>query len=145
MIQICRISSYLIGEHIVNAQVALKGYKSIKVDAGVAGASPHGLIQMLYDGLLERIAQLKGAIEQNNIELRHSKVNQATGIVLGLREALNVDATEDLAGGLDSLYDYIQRQLWAANVNSAPALLDECTELVLEVSTAWREISPSVH
>jgi flagellar protein FliS len=129
----------------VNAQVALKGYKSIKVDAGVAGASPHGLIQMLYDGLLERIAQLKGAIEQNNIELRHSKVNQATGIVLGLREALNVDATEDLAGGLDSLYDYIQRQLWAANVNSAPALLDECTELVLEVSTAWREISPSVH
>ena len=129
----------------MNAQVALKGYNDIKVNAGVAGATPHGLIQMLYDGLLERIAQLKGAIEQNNIELRHRKVNQATGIVLGLREALNVDATADLAGGLDSLYDYVQRQLWAANVNSAPALLDECTELVLEVSTAWREIAPSVH
>lgn len=140
-----RISNYIIGEYIVNAQVALKGYNDIKVNAGVAGASPHGLIQMLYDGLLERIAQLKGAIEQNNIELRHRKVNQATSIVLGLREALNVDATEDLANGLDSLYDYIQRQLWAANVNSAPALLDECTELVLEVSTAWREIAPSVH
>jgi flagellar protein FliS len=129
----------------VNAQVALKGYNDIKVNAGVAGASPHGLIQMLYDGLLERIAQLKGAIEQNNIELKHLKVNQATSIVLGLREALNNDSPNDLAGNLDSLYDYIQRQLWSAHVNNAPALLDECTELVLEVSTAWRDIAKSVH
>ena len=54
----------------MNAQVALRGYNNVKVDAGVAGASPHGLIQMLYDGLLERMAQLKGAIEQKNIELK---------------------------------------------------------------------------
>jgi flagellar secretion chaperone FliS len=129
----------------VNAQVALKGYNDVKVNAGVAGASAHGLIQMLYDGLLERIAQLKGAIEQKNIELKHIKVNQATGIVLGLREALNVDESNDLANGLDSLYDYIQRQIWSAHVNNAPQLLDECTELLVEVSSAWREISSSVH
>jgi flagellar protein FliS len=133
------------GEFVVNAQLALKGYNDVKVDASVAGASPHGLIQMLYDGLLERIAQLKGAIEQNDIELKHRKVNQATSIVLGLREALNVDEAGDLAGGLDSLYDYIQRQLWSAHVNNAPHLLDECTALVVEVSSAWREISPSSH
>lgn len=133
------------GDYVVNAQAALKGYKNVQVNAGVAGASPHGLIQMLYDGLLERIAQLKGAIEQNNIELKHQKVNQATSIVLGLREALNVDESTDLANGLDSLYDYIQRQLWSAHVNNAPVLLDECTELVLEVSTAWKEISPTVN
>ena len=129
----------------MNAQVALKGYNDIKINAGVAGASPHRLIEMLYEGLLERIAQLKGAIEQKNIELKHLKVNQSISIVLGLREALNVDAAEDLVGGLDSLYDYIQRQLWSAHVNNAPALLDECTELVVEVSSAWREISSSVH
>ncbi len=129
----------------MNAQVALQGYKNVQVNAGVAGASPHGLIQMLYDGLLERIAQLKGAIEQNNIELKHVKVNQATSIVLGLREALNVDEAGDIAQSLDSLYDYVQRQLWAAHVNNAPQLLDECTSLVVEVSSAWREIAPSVH
>lgn len=126
----------------MNAQVALKKYQHVQVNAGVAGASPHGLIQMLYDGLLERIAQLKGAINQKDIELKHKKVNQAMGILLGLREALNVDESSELVNHLDGLYDYIQRQLWDAHVNNTPTLLDECTELVVEVSTAWRDIAP---
>ncbi|MGS2716854.1 flagellar export chaperone FliS [Eionea flava] len=125
----------------MNAQVALKGYNNVKVDAGVAGASAHGLIQMLYDGLLERMAQLKGAIEQKNIELKHAKVNQSTSIVLGLREALDTDGGDELANRLDTLYDYIQRQLWKANVNNSPEIVDECIQLTLQVSSAWREIS----
>ena len=88
----------------MNAQVALKSYSDVKVKAGVAGASPHGLIQMLYDGLLERMSQLKGAIEQNNIELKHLKVNQATSILLGLRDALNLDKDDQLANRLDETY-----------------------------------------
>ena len=129
----------------MNAQVALRNYSDVKVKAGVAGATPHGLIQMLYDGLLERMAQLKGAIEQNNIELKHLKVNQATSIVLGLRESLNIESGDQLAVQLDDLYDYIQRQLWSAHVNNKTELLDECTALVLEISGAWKEISSSVH
>jgi flagellar protein FliS len=129
----------------VNAQAAIRGYNNVKVDAGVAGSSAHGLIQMLYDGLLERMAQLKGAIEQNNIELKHAKLNQATGIVLGLREALNTENGDELSARLDSLYDYIQRQLWKSNVNNSPEIIDECTRLVLEVSSAWREISSASH
>jgi len=127
----------------VNAQVALKGYSDVKVKAGVAGATPHGLIQMLFDGLLERIAQLKGAIEQKNIELKHRKVNQATSIILGLREALNVSPGDTLATGLDDLYDYIQRQLWASHVKNNTSILDECTSLIVEISSAWRQISPT--
>ena len=129
----------------MNAQVALRGYNNVKVDAGVAGASAHGLIQMLYDGLLERMAQLKGAIEQKNIELKHLKVNQATSIVLGLREALDSNQGDELAARLDSLYDYIQRQLWKAHVNDSPEVVDECVALVVEISSAWREISSSAH
>ena len=127
----------------MNAQVALKGYSDVKVKAGVAAASPHGLIQMLFDGLLERIAQTKGAIEQNDIELKNRKVNQAVGIILGLRESLNVDTGNDIADSLDNLYDYVQRQLWLAHFKNDASLLDECTRLILEVSTAWREISSS--
>ncbi len=133
-----------IGENIVNAQVALKGYRNIQVNAGVAGASPHRLIEMLYEGLLERIAQLKGAIEQNNIELKHLKVNQATSIVLGLRDALNADQNNEMVSNLDNLYDYIQRQIFQANLKNSPEILDECTSLITEVSSAWREIASSV-
>ncbi|MGH1440863.1 MAG: flagellar export chaperone FliS [Cellvibrionaceae bacterium] len=124
----------------MNAQVALKGYSDIKVNAAVASATPHQLIQMLYDGLLERIAQMKGAIEQKNIELKNNKVNQAISILFGLREALDQENEEEISGRLDGLYDYVQRRLWESHMKNNPELLDECTSLIKEISDAWKAI-----
>ncbi len=128
----------------MNAQVALKGYADVKVNAAVAGASPHQLIQMLYDGLLERIAQMKGAIEQKNIELKSAKVNQAVGILLGLRDSLNTDENSELATRLDELYDYVQRQLWQAHLKNDVGILDECSSLIGELSSGWKEMASQV-
>lgn len=131
-------------EVVVNAQVALKGYSHVKVNAAVASATPHELIQMLYDGLLERIAQMKGAIDQKNIELKNTKVNQAISILFGLREALNNDNGGDLSGRLDNLYDYVQRQLWQSHMKNDSTILDECATLITEISTAWQQIKPTI-
>lgn len=124
----------------MNAQVALKGYSDIKVNAAVASASPHQLIQMLFDGLLERIAQMKGAMEQGNIELKNDKVNKAISIIFGLRESLNQEVEEELSNRLDGIYDYVQRRLWQAHMKNDHAILDECTALINEISSAWREM-----
>lgn len=129
-------------EHDVNAQLAIKGYSDVKVNAAIASACPHELIQMLYDGLLERIAQVKGSIEQKNIELKGVKVNQAVSIVLGLRDALDQKQGYELSSHLDGLYDYVMRQLWQAHLKNDPAILDECTYLITQVSEAWRAIKP---
>jgi len=124
----------------VNAQAALKNYSSVKVDAAIEGANPHQLIQMLFDGLLERIAQMKGAMEQKNIELKSQKVNQAVDILFGLRDSLNLEQPTDLSLRLDSLYEYIQNQLRKAHQSNNAALLDECTTLIAEVSSGWRDM-----
>ena len=126
----------------MNAQVALKGYSDVRVKAGVAGASAHGLIQMLFDGLLERIAQVKGAMEKKNIELKGAKVNQAVSILFGLRESLDRENDSELSARLDDIYDYIQRRLWKAHMDNDPAILDECSQLVNEISSAWSAIKP---
>jgi len=125
----------------VNAQVALKQYGEVKVKAAVASASPHDLIKMLYEGLLERISQMKGAIQHNNIELKNKKVNQAIGIISGLRESLDLDNGIELSYRLDNIYDYVQRQLWQAHTKNDVVILDECVKLIVEISTAWTEIS----
>ena len=122
----------------MNAQAALKNYSSVKVDAAIEGANPHQLIQMLFDGLLERIAQMKGAMKQKNIELKSQKVNQAVDILFGLRDSLNLEQPTDLSLRLDSLYEYIQNQLRKAHQSNNAALLDECTALIAEVSSGWR-------
>jgi flagellar protein FliS len=128
----------------VNAQVALRQYGEVKVKAAVASASSHDLIKMLYDGLLERMAQMKGAIEQKNIELKNKKVNQAIAIISGLRESLDHDSGIELSGRLDDIYDYVQRRLWQAHVKNDAEILNECSALVSEISGAWTEISPQV-
>ncbi len=128
----------------MNAQVALRQYGEVKVKAAVASASSHDLIKMLYDGLLERMAQMKGAIEQKNIELKNKKVNQAIAIISGLRESLDHDSGIELSGRLDDIYDYVQRRLWQAHVKNDAEILNECSALVSEISGAWTEISPQV-
>ena len=128
----------------MNAQVALRQYGEVKVKAAVASASSHDLIKMLYDGLLERIAQMKGAIEQKNIELKNKKVNQAIAIISGLRESLDHDSGIELSCRLDDIYDYVQRRLWQAHVKNDAEILNECSALVSEISGAWTEISPQV-
>ena len=124
----------------MNAQTALKQYGHVKVNAAVASASPHQLIQMLLDGLLERIAQIKGAVDQKNIELKTTKVNQAIDILFGLRDSLNHEQGGELSGNLDALYDYVQRRLWQAHIKNDIAILDECTKLVNNISESWREM-----
>jgi len=122
------------------AQNALKGYSQVQVDAGVESASAHRLVVMLFDGLLERIAQAKGAIQQQDYENKGNKINDAISIVFGLRDSLDATNGGDLAKNLESLYDYVQRMLMQANLKNDEALLDECAQLIINVSSAWREI-----
>ena len=42
----------------------LKAYKTTNLEAEISVADPHRIISMMYDGLFERIAQAKGAIER---------------------------------------------------------------------------------
>ena len=81
----------LTGDFILNARVAMKSYQAVKVDAGVQGASSHELIQMLLDGLTERLAQARGAMQQRNIEAKGDRINSATQIVLALRDYLDLE------------------------------------------------------
>lgn len=124
----------------MNVNAALKSYANVQVDAGVQGASSHRLIQMLFDGLLERIAQAKGAMKQKNIETKGKKISEACSILLGLQDSLNEEQGGELAQNLNALYGYIQQTLMKAHLKNDEALLDECTGLIVEVSSAWRQI-----
>lgn len=124
----------------MNTQAALKSYAKVHYRANVEIASPHRLIDMLYEGAIERIVQAKGAMEFGNIELKGSKINSAVSIVGGLRESLNSDAGGDLAMNLDGLYVYIQGLLSAAHIKNDPSKLDEAVTLLTDLRSAWKQI-----
>lgn len=128
----------------MNSYSAVQNYTSVKVHSGVESASPHRLIQMLFEGALERIAQAKGAMSQKQLARKGEMIGKAIAIVGGLQGSLNDKEGGRLAENLDNLYDYIIRRLTQANYENNPDYLDECGRLLGEIKSAWDAIGEQV-
>lgn len=129
----------------MNSYAAINHYTQVKVHSGVESASPHRLIQMLFEGALERIAQAKGAMLQRQYSRKGELLGKAINIVDGLRGSLNDSEGGDLAHNLDSLYDYVIRRLTQANHENQPEYLDECAGFLADLKSAWDAIGPEVN
>lgn len=119
---------------------ALQQYQQVKTDAGLEDANPHRLIQLLFEGGLERLASAKGHIQRGEIARKGEQIGKAIDIIDGLRASLNEAAGGDLARNLDALYDYMERRLLEANLKSDPVLIDEVAGLLHDVKEAWDSI-----
>ena len=119
-------------------------YHSVGVHGGVSGAAPHGLVLMLMNAAMERMAIARGCIDRGDM-IRKAKVLHSTvTIVAELRNSLNLDEGGELAQNLDDLYDYMIRQLMLANAGSDASLILEVSRLLDELRNAWMAIGPEV-
>ena len=118
---------------------AVNSYRSGAV-AEIEEASPHRLIQMLYEGGLQRIAVAKGAIQRKEIQLKGESIGRAIAIIGGLRSSLDLSQGE-MATNLDNLYEYMERRLLEANLKNDEGILDEVSGLLREIKSAWDAIA----
>ena len=126
---------------LANLHNALQQYNRVGVASGVEEASSHRLIQMLMEGVLEKIATAKGHMTRKNISQKGSQISWAISIVEGLRASLDMQAGGEIAQNLDDLYEYMVRRLVRANVDNNLDILDEVASLMRTVKSAWDEIS----
>ncbi len=115
----------------------LGAYQSVATHGGVASADPHGLIVMLMDGALERIAKARGCIRNGARGEKAQLIQSTVAIVDELRCSLDLGAGGTIAANLDDLYDYMCRQLVKANLNDRIETLDEVAQLLGEIRSAW--------
>ncbi|EIC20520.1 flagellar export chaperone FliS [Thiorhodovibrio frisius] len=115
-------------------------YRQAGVLSEISVASPHRIIQLLFEGALERIAVGKGAMLQGNIAKKGEQISKAINIIDGLRGVLDHEKGGELAERLDALYEYMSYQLLQANLRDNPDALDEVTKLLREVKSGWDEI-----
>ena len=121
-----------------------KAYSNVHLESRVADASPHRLVQMLFEGALERIAQAKGAMQQNQFARKGELISKAVSIIGGLQGSL-VDAGDgELTANLDNLYDYMIRRLIQANLKNDESMLDEVATLIIDIKGAWDAIGVEV-
>ena len=123
---------------------AAGAYRQIGVETGGAGASPHQLVLMLFDGFNEAVAQAGAALQLGQIEARGRAIGRAASIVDdGLKAALDVKAGGKLAEDLKALYTYVTLRLTQANLHSDATALDECKRLMEPLRAAWIGIGPA--
>ena len=126
------------------SQAALSQYKSIGVQTGVTDATPHQMITMLLDGVLDRVASTKGAIARQEQNRKGELLGSAIAIVDSLRASLDYQQGGEIAANLGALYDYIERRLLDANIGDDQAPLDEVAGLLKELKAGWDSIPQDV-
>lgn len=124
---------------------SMQSYRKVSVESDLGVASPHRIIQMLFAGALERLAQAKCAIEQGNIAQRGLLLGKAIGIVSGLNSSLNMDAEGDVATNLTRLYDYMLRRMSEANINNDVQAIDEVVAILKTIKEGWDAIPADKH
>ena len=118
-------------------------YRQVGAHSGVENASPHALIQMLFEGLFQSLNAARGAMERGEIEEKGRHLGKAVRILQeGLAAGLDLDKGGELAGNLKLLYDYSVKQLTHANVHNDVGLVEEVIGVLQPVAQGWKEIGP---
>ena len=117
-------------------------YRQVGTETGVAAASPHKLVAMLFDGFMEAVAQARGALRSGDVPAKGRAISHAVRIVEeGLRASLDLRAGGALARDLNDLYGYLSMRLTLANVRNDEAGLDEAQALMQPLRDAWMSIA----
>ena len=123
----------------MNAKQAMSAYTQTKSHTGIEAASPTQLITMLLDGALERVARAQGHMERGELAEQGEVIGKVIDIVASLDSYLDHDKGGEVSKTLESLYDYIVRQLYQANLKNDVSVLEEVATLLSEVRAGWVE------
>jgi flagellar protein FliS len=116
----------------------VNAYANVGLETGIASASPHKLIVMLYDGALVALLGARSNIAAGNIAAKGAAISKAITIIdNGLRASLDKSAGGEIAENLDALYDYMSRRLLQANLKNDVAIVDEVHGLLADLRGAW--------
>ncbi len=128
----------------IAARRAAAAYSSVGVETGVSTSDPHKLILMLFEGALLQIGTAAIAMENKDIPKKGAAISQAIEIILnGLKISLDYEAGGDLAQRLGALYDYMTQRLLYANLHNSRPAMDEVTQLLTDLKSAWEPIASS--
>jgi flagellar protein FliS len=122
----------------------LQQYQRVNTQTSITDADPHKLIQLLYNGAIERINMAKARMQARDYEGKGRLITKAIEIVGGLRSFLDFEKGGEMSARLEGLYDYMERTLFEANRHNDTAKLDEVCGLLRSVKDGWDSIREEV-
>ncbi|WP_316674114.1 flagellar export chaperone FliS [uncultured Tolumonas sp.] len=120
----------------------INAYKSNSLEADISVADPHRVIQLMLQGLLERLAQTKGAIDRKDYQMKSVLVSKAMALINGLQDSLDLSYGK-IPEDLFALYDYMKNRLLDSSKAMDSTPIDEIMGLVITIKSAWDQIPDS--
>lgn len=125
-----------------NAKV--KNYQKEAIKTRVAGADRYEIIQMLMAGAVEKMVLARVSIEKRNLEAKAEHISKASAIIEALRGCLDFEVGGDVTDNLYALYSYMLDRLLDASIKNDPEIVDEVSNLLKEIKSAWDAIPVDV-
>jgi flagellar protein FliS len=120
-------------------------YHKVQTDTGVGAASPHRLVEILFEGLFDSCSQSRGPKRAGHVEQKCRSLARAARIVdEGLKAPLDLNGGGELAKDLRDLYAYVSVRLTHANLQNDEDAVDECQRLLRPIHSAWAAIGGQV-
>lgn len=127
---------------MMQAMRARQQYAAIDTATRTEQASPHRLIEMLYDELLSALRQAGIAVERGDLGMKSSRISRALSILHGLESSLDFNRGGPVAESLSSAYAYLRQETIAAGRDNDSRRLAAATEAAAGLADAWRQIRP---
>ena len=118
----------------------LKAYKKVNIESSILSADPHQIIVMMYDGLLESMAQIKGAIERRDYDTKAKLVTKSVNILTALINALDKEKQPEISANFENLYNACISIINEVNITLETAGLDEVHSYIKPLRDAWRDM-----
>jgi flagellar biosynthetic protein FliS len=112
-------------------------------EAASLGATPVGIIVLLYDRLAQDIHHAAVAMKSSDVEGRCLHVNHALLILQQLQGRLDFAMGGAAARQLDSFYSVIRGKLLEAQMRQSPELLLAQVQAIAQVREGWAEVERS--
>lgn len=113
------------------------------LDAAVAGASPVGLVVLLYERLISDLNRALAAMQNGDAETRVAKINHAFLVLGQLEGSLDSSRAPEAARKQALFYSVVRAKILEAHIKSGRKMLEEQIVLLNDVRSAWEQVDPA--
>ena len=115
-------------------------YKSVDLSSRIEGATPHQLVQIMYEELLRAMDAMAFATSRGDYVQRGERQSKALAILVELETSLDFEKGGQIAVDLVAIYREARRLLIAGGREGDTRLVVQAREMMQEISEAWDAI-----
>ena len=119
---------------------AARRYAAVHSGSRTEGATPHGLVKILFDELLLALDAAALAERQGDRMKVSDKQARAMSILFALESSLDFDKGGDISVGLAQIYREARRLLLVGAQEHSAEPVEQARDIVAEIAEAWTQI-----